>query len=70
MWVDQCHTKGKSYKKQQLKLKYYLLRKKNYTLKKSFKFQSKCCKESIILNRKFYFFIKESIKIKQKDLFL
>ena len=34
MWVDLDHEKVKSYEKQQLKLKYHLLRRKHYILKK------------------------------------
>ena len=56
MWVDQGHTKGKSYKKQQLKLKYYLLRKKNYTLKKVLNFKVSAVKKVLYYTEHFISF--------------
>ena len=38
-WVDQRHVKVKSYEKKQLKLKYHLLRRKYYILKKVLHFR-------------------------------
>ena len=38
-WVDQRHVKVKSYEKRQLKLKYYLRRRKYYILKKALHFK-------------------------------
>ena len=56
-WVDQRHMKVKSYEKQQLKLKYHLLRRKYYILKKVL-----YLKVSAAYYRKYY--------IKQKVLFI
>ena len=40
MWVDQRHAEVKSYEKQQLKLKYHLLRRKYHILKKVLHFRA------------------------------
>ena len=48
-WFDQRHVKVKSNEKRQLKLKYHLLRRKYYILKKVLHFRV-----SVVYQRKYY----------------
>ena len=55
MWVDQQYVKVKSYEKQQLKLKYHLLRRKYCNLKKVLHLKAGAVYQKVYIKQKVLF---------------